>query len=102
MSNPIWIQETFINASENAQYGETDVYETWTDDKGKLYKDLRSQYGKCTGKVYIDDQDGNAKAIGYVFQKRQAYDRSKETYLQETWVTLHDAPPTKTVTYHYL
>jgi hypothetical protein len=40
--------------------------------------------------------------IGWTFQKRQRYDGSKEYFLQEVWVTLHQASPTKTIEYHYL
>jgi hypothetical protein len=59
------------------------------------------EYGRCQSTVYIDTEDG-AKAIGWVFVKRMPYsDAPNESYLQETWVTVHEAPPTRTVEYHY-
>lgn len=53
---------------------------------GEIFAEMRSQYGRCTSKVYIDTDDG-PRAIGWVFQKRAKYDDSEETYLQETWIS---------------
>jgi hypothetical protein len=60
------------------------------------------EYGRCTGRVYIDGADGKGLPIGWVFIKRKEYDDCKETFLQETWVTLHTAPDTVTREPHYL
>ena len=53
-------------------------------------------------KQYLDRKDGTTLHIGYVFQRRKKYDDCDATYLHETWVTLHEQPPTRTVKYHYL
>ncbi len=63
---------------------------------------MRREYGRCVGRVYHDTPSGT-KAIGWVFQSRVLYEgERKATYLREVWVTVHTAPPTRTVEYHYL
>lgn len=81
--------------------GESGTYETFTDNRGELYRAMQKEYGRCTGKVYIGEDQDQIKEIGWVFIKRQTYQDSDETYLQETWVTIHTKEPTKTIEYHY-
>jgi hypothetical protein len=64
-------------------------------DKGKLFRLLTKEHGRCTGKVYIDRKDGATIHIGWVFQKRAQYTDSRETYLQETWATFATVTPRK-------
>jgi hypothetical protein len=64
-------------------------------DKGKLFKHLLKEYGRCTGKVYINGPHGAATPIGWVFQKRVQYDDCKETYLQEVWASFATVTPRK-------
>ena len=97
----IFIQEVWIDASDNVICGESDVYESCYDAPGEVYKALQKEYGRCTGKEYIDGPDGKSVHVGWVFQKRKQYEDCNKTYLAETWVTLHEKPPTKTVTNHY-
>ena len=92
------IQEAWVNRTKDYRIGESDIYEPFTDNIKKLFKSLMKEYGRCTGKVRIDP-DG--KAIGWVFEKRTKYSDAKETFLQETWVTLHKEKPTVTSKYHY-
>jgi len=40
--------------------------------------------------------------VGWVFQKRVKFSDCNETFLQETWVTLHKSKPTVKTTHHYL
>jgi hypothetical protein len=114
----IHIGETFVNKgtyrpdgtldeSRQHRFGDSDVYESWATvgQRGALFQSLQREYGRCTGKVMIDDADapGGARAIGWVFEKRMPYeDDPRSFYKREVWVTLHSAPPTKTTTYHYL
>lgn len=88
---PLFVQEYYINRTEGYRFGESDVYETWTGDVGKLYRSLQREYGRCIGKVYY--REGGPLAVGWVFLQRLAYEDSSETYLRETWVTVHDAQP---------
>lgn len=91
----LYAQETYINRTLDRMIGESDVTETFTDNPGELYRCLMAEYGRCTGKVYVDSADG-PRAIGWVFVKRMVYEDSRngETYLREVWVTLHDSPDT--------
>jgi len=80
--------------------GDSDYYEPYTDNIGKLFLNFQREYGRCVSKVYIDTL-GGAKPIGWVFQKLRKYTDCNEHYLAETWITLHSAKPTKQFTYHY-
>ena len=105
MSNKIWIQETWVNQEKEYIIGDSGVYETWAelDQKGKLFKSLQKEYGRCASKMYIDTDDPkNPKVIGWVFEKKEKYTDVNETYIQETWITLHTQPPDHTTKYHYI
>lgn len=82
-------------------FNKTDVYETCCEDKGELFKSLVKAHGRCVSKIYLDTE-GKPKEIGWVFLKKEKYEDSPKTYLQETWVTLYSKPPTKTTEYYYL
>lgn len=87
------MQETYINQTRGCSYGATDWYEPYTDNVGKLFRSLQREYGRCSGKVYIDTKTGT-KAIGWVFEKRQMYDDARgndperDYYIREVWVSL--------------
>jgi hypothetical protein len=85
--------------------GNSEPYETHFEDPAKLYRSCLKEYGRCISKVYID-KNGKSVPVGWVFLKRQEYEDSRkrpsETYLHETWVTLHSGPPTRKTTYHYI
>lgn len=82
----LYIRESYVNASEHCRIGDSGVYETSFDTTGELYRHCLQEFGRCTGKVYIDRHDGKGRRqIGWVFVKRV------QTYLQETWVTVHTA-----------
>ena len=95
------ISETYINATEGFQYGSADPYEPFTDDIGELFRALSREYGRCTSKVYINGPDGNAQAIGWVFQKRIQYEDCTKTYLAERWIVLHESHPDMHTEFHY-
>lgn len=97
----ILIQEELVNATENCRFGGNKPYEAYTDDVGRLFRDCQRQYGRCTGKVYIDLPSGKAKAIGWVFEKMARYSDTGGQYKQQAWITLHDLPPTRRVNYHH-
>ena len=83
--------EAFINASEGYMFGEhTDPIEGTVfedmDTPGELYRWLQREYGRCTGKVYIDSATG-PKHVGWTFVNRDKYEDTGEKYLREVWVT---------------
>lgn len=96
-----FVQESYIDATQNVCCGESDVYETSFSNSGELYRSCLQEYGRCVGKVRIDRTNGTVKVIGWVFQKRKKYDDCDESYLAETWITVHEKPPTKTITHYY-
>ena len=101
------VQEEYLVETENKdgefsllRRGESDLYEPFTDNIKTLFLSFQRQYGHCTGKVRIDTKDGG-RAIGWVFSKISYYEDTKEPYTAETWVTLHDKQPDRTITHHY-
>lgn len=96
----LYVQESYVNRDKGYAFGESDVYETWTDDKGELYRAMLHEYGRCEGRVYVDT-DAGTRPVGWVFVKRDRYEDSDETYLREVWVTVHDLDPEHRTTYHY-
>ena len=104
------IKETWLEVKEEKSpdgidrraicLGESDLYEPFTDDTGKLFRSLQREYGKCVSKMYIDTATGS-KSIGWVFEKKVKYQDCNKYYLQETWVELHETQPERTVKYNY-
>ncbi len=103
------LQEEHVNATEHYRFGDTqiEISDTIFDPESKtligdIFKYCQHEFGRCTGKVYIDtrtDDDPphkypHTKHVGWVFQKRDRYEDTKEFYLHETWVTLLDKDET--------
>ena len=54
----------------------------------EVYKAAQKEFGRCVSKMYIDTDDPNKpKHVGWVFEKKQKYEDTKEFYIQETWIT---------------
>lgn len=100
MGNNLKVSEAYVNLTEGYNFGESGIYETFTDDTGTLYRACQREYGRCVSKVYVDIDD-KTMAVGWVFVKRMEYEDTHETYLREVWVTLHDADDTVTREHHY-
>jgi hypothetical protein len=94
------VEESYVDATKGQRYGYSGLYEPFTTDKGKLFRAYQREFGRCTGKVYVDRADRTI-AVGWVFVGRTQYEDSRDTYLRETWITLHDEPPTVTRETHY-
>lgn len=97
----LYAREIFVDRSKGYACGDSGIYQTCFDKTGDLFRYCRKQYGRPRSKIYIDRKDGSFNAIGWVFEKRVKYSDCLETFLQETWVEVHTAPPDKTITYHY-
>ena len=97
--NLMEVQNINTDDEKRILLNESDIYETFTNDRGELYRSLQKEYGRCISKVYVGETD--IKEIGWVFVKREMYNDCNETYLQETWITVHTKKPTKTIKYHY-
>jgi hypothetical protein len=89
------IRETFINATKGYQFGNSDWYEPYEDSKGRLFRAMQKEYGRCVSPVYIDAVDGT-KQVGWVFEKRMVYEDSRrpyserDYYMRETWVEVRE------------
>jgi hypothetical protein len=84
-------QEIYIDADRHVRLGDSGIQEAFTDTPGALFRALRAEYGRCTGKVRIDTLSQGTVAIGWVFEKRVRYRGcSPDIYTQEVWVTLFE------------
>ena len=113
----LYIATTYVDVTDEDRRiscGDDPPYETAYDDPGDLFRALQGRsrlrpweegMGRCTGKVYVDDGDGNARQVGWVFVSRQPVDYRRpddpRTWLREAWVTVCTAPDTVTRTPHY-
>jgi hypothetical protein len=90
MSN-IWIAiDQTVQPDSGRGYGgePTPPYETFTDNRKRLFIALQREFGPCRSSVYRDKADGGAERIGWLFSKRCKYEDSNECYTLDTWVTL--------------
>lgn len=96
----MYVQETWIDRTDDCLLGEGEVYESFTDNVGELFKSLQKESGKCIGKLHLGHK-GEILTIGWVFLRKEKYTDCNKTYLRETWVTLHDELPKTTTEYFY-
>ena len=94
----LYVQENWINATKGYSCGQSEVYQTWCETKGELFKAMQKEYGKCVSKMYIGDNTH----IGWVFEKLEHYTDTNEPYIMQTWVSVHNSPPKKTIEYDYM
>jgi hypothetical protein len=92
----LFAQVEHLNLDDRYVFGDPNVHETFTSNRGELYQLCREHYGRCVGKVRLD-----GKEIGWYFLKRQKYDDCDDTFLCETWVTVHSAPPVTETHFNY-
>lgn len=100
---PVYIQESYVNATKGYRFGDSDVYESCYSfaEIGKLFRFCQREYGACKSAVYVDTPGDKATRIGWVFGRRERYEDTGEPYTREVWVTLHTAPDTVTRQAHY-
>lgn len=83
------IRETFVNKTKNHTFSKTDWYEPFTSDRGKLFRELQREYGRCGSKMYVDTPAG-PKQTGWVFENKMEYTdyrgRGDRYYVREVWV----------------
>lgn len=91
----------YVNRTKGWRTGSDGIVETRFETAGELYKFCLREYGRCVSSCYVDQPDGKAKRIGWVFEKRMKYDDCNEYFVCETWVTIHEALPECHTIYHY-
>lgn len=84
------ISEIFVNKTKGYQFGDSGEYEAFTDNRGKLFRSLQQEYGRCVSKMYIDTKDGRTLVTGWVFEKQMCYDDCTEFYVREVWVNVRE------------
>jgi hypothetical protein len=82
----LMIKETYVNVTRGYRFGTSGWYETDYAGRGELFRELQREYGRCTSKIYIDLPSGSPLAVGWVFEKKDRYDDTKELYTREVWV----------------
>lgn len=77
------IQISHVNRDKGYIYSE---YSEKLDKQSRrgLFLRLSREFGRCVSKVYV----GECKPVGWVFEKRERYDDTNETYIMETWVSI--------------
>jgi hypothetical protein len=85
------LHEAYLNRTEGHMIGEqrtpfSEVY--FKPTAAELYRYGLREYGRCTGKVWVDGDDGPPVHVGYVFEARDRYEDTGETYLREVWLTI--------------
>lgn len=121
----IEVRETYVNETKGYQYGSTDWGEAWTDNRGRLFRELQREYGGCVSRMYRDVavhvfQVPNCpmvarpdvvrwevEAIGWVFAKRLQYEdarpdyngryRESDYYRREVWVEVREVAESEDV-----
>ncbi len=93
------VKEVYIDKDEGCCFGENDfsLDDSTINTLSDLYRYGVCEFGRCTSKVFIDGKDNNTQHIGYIFEKRLEYNDNKETYLQETWLTIEHYRKTTTI-----
>ena len=93
----LFIRETFINETKGYQFGNTDWYEPYADNRGELFRDLQKEYGACISAMYRDTPGKAPKTVGWVFSRRERYEnarrdepKDKATYIREVWVEVRE------------
>lgn len=86
---------TYINKTKGHIFGEDpEPQVAFTNDRGRLFRDMQKEYGRCTGKVYRTLADGTNTVIGYAFEKKMKYEdhrpwsRGDCYYTREVWVEI--------------
>lgn len=99
----LFIKESFVNEDKGYIFGEGEWIEAFTDDRGRLFREMQKDYGRCTSSVYRDVPDGPPVKTGWYFQKTMEYEDSRprydsysgrmkpaETYLRGVWVEVRE------------
>lgn len=87
----------YVNKTKGYRIGDDSPQETRFETTGELFKFCQKEFGRCVSKQYI----GDGQQIGWVFEKNVRYTDCNEYYLQETWVSIHEALPERTIKYHF-
>lgn len=103
------VKETYINRTDNVRFGDSGGWiPALATSRAELFLDCQKEYGRCIGKVYVDEKvfSGCAafgvivppkyvtREVGWVFEKNMVYEdmqyrkprRKEDIYRREVWV----------------
>lgn len=80
------VKGTYVNKTAGHGIGSDPRFEEVDKTRGELYRSLQEEYGRCTGKMYRDVKGGGAVACGWVFEGKDRYSDTGETYIREAWI----------------
>jgi len=83
------IQESWTNETEGCLMGESNEYESFTDNVKELFQKMQGLYGRCISACYID-LNGKPKKIGWVFEMKVNYENTNESYIHHTWISIKE------------
>lgn len=89
----LMMKESFEDVTKGYLLGETHWYEPYTDNRGRLFRSLQREYGRCTSRVYVDTPSGT-KTVGWYFERKEEYEdsgrygRPAEYYVRGVWVQI--------------
>lgn len=95
MSNLYCKEETFWLHDGKASIIEAgQPYETKFDKVGDLYRACLREFGRCTGKVYVEN-NGKDIPVGWTFLRRNPEDTPPTKTLLEKAVIVYVKPPVR-------
>lgn len=107
------VRETYLNRTEDYQFGNSNGWvPVIATSKAELFRNCQDEYGRCTGKMYVDEKvfAGTVawgvvvppkyvtREVGWIFEKRMTYEdmlyrrprRKEDTYMREVWVQVRE------------
>lgn len=99
MSDNLYIQEQCVEVGEEKRimFYDSEVFLSRFTSVSEVFRYYQKERGRCVSKVYVGEK--KPKQIGWVFEKRAKYNDCDDTFLQETWITIHTAPARKVIEY---
>ena len=81
------VRVVLVDENQNCRYYD-EIEDPGSPDEGEIYRNYRSEYGRCAGHVYMTTKERDGVPIGWVFVRRVKYDDSGKIFLRTAWVTL--------------
>jgi hypothetical protein len=87
----LYVKCTYVNKDKDLIFGKEDEFtEAFTDKRGELFRSCQKEFGKCVSKVYAEKADGTSNPVGWVFEGREQYTDTGETYIRQVWVEVKE------------
>ncbi len=84
------IKCSFVNKTKGYIFSQEPFEQTAATSRGKLFRQLQKEFGRCVSKIYVDQTDGTIKQIGWTFERMEEYSDNRgsrrDKYVREVWV----------------